>query len=75
MIKKLVFLFSLLLLMSCEEPPLKTYKVELVSGEVYHVRATGYNWWHNGELEFYRDAGSFHNVKCVIEVKDYYGSK
>jgi hypothetical protein len=75
MIKKLLFLFSLLLLMSCEEPPLKTYKVELISGEVYHVRAKGYNWWRSGELEFHRDAGSFHNVKCVVEVKDYYGSK
>ena len=75
MIKKLLFLFSLLLLMSCEEPTYKTYKVELISGEVYHVRATGYDWFRSGELEFYRDAGSFHNVKCVVEVKDYYGSK
>jgi hypothetical protein len=75
MIKKLLFLSSLLLLMSCEEPTYKTYKVELLSGEVYHVRATGYDWFRSGKLEFYRDAGSFHNVKCVIEVKDYYGSK
>lgn len=75
MIKKLLFLFSLLLLISCEEPQIKNYKVELLSGEVYHVKATGYNWWRSGELEFNGNAGSFHNVKCVVEVKDYYGSK
>ena len=62
-------------LMSCEEPTYKTYKVELLSGEVYYVRATGYDWFRSEKLDFYRDAGSFYNVKCVIEVKDYYGSK
>lgn len=70
--KKLLFILSLPLLMSCEEREMKTYKVELNTGEVYHVKSTGYMWWNSGELEFKQDAGSFRNVKCVIEVKDYY---
>lgn len=69
--KKLLFILSLPLLMSCGEAQLKTYRVELNTGEVYTVKATGYNWWRSGELEFHRDAGSFHNVKYVVEIPGY----
>lgn len=69
--KKLLFILFLPLLMSCGEDQLKTYRVELNTGEVYTVKATGYNWWRSGELEFNRDAGSFYNVKYVMEVPGY----
>lgn len=69
--KKLLFILSLPLLMSCGEREVRTYKVELNTGEVYHVKSTGYMWWNNGELEFKQNAGSFRNVKCVIEIKNY----
>lgn len=62
----------MLFLTGCEPKEMKTYKVELNTGEVYHVKSTGYMWWNSGELEFKQNAGSFRNVKCVIEVKDYY---
>lgn len=69
--KKLLFILSLPFLMSCGEAQLKTYRIELVTGEVYTVKATGYTWWKSGELEFNRDVGSFHNVKYVMEVPGY----
>lgn len=69
--KKLLFILFLPLLMSCKEREIRTYKVELTTGEVYTVKATGYNWWRSGELEFNRDAGSFHNVKYVVEIPGY----
>ena len=58
-------------LVSCEERPAKTYKVELNTGEVYYVQSTGYTWWNSGELEFSGKKGSFKNVKTVMEVNEY----
>ena len=66
--KKLLFILSLPLLMSCGERPQKNYKVELVSGEVYHVKATGYDWHRrSNRIEFHGNKGVFFYVKCVIE--------
>ena len=36
--RKLLFLLSLLFLISCEEKQLRIYKVELITGEVYTVK-------------------------------------
>ena len=70
--KKLLFIPSLLLLISCGEIPKKNYKVELTNGEVYHVKATGYNWYrHSNRIEFYGDKGMFFDVKYVIEESNY----
>ena len=69
--KKLLFLLSLFFLISCEEKQLRIYKVELITGEVYTVKATGYNWWRNGRLEFNKKAGTFYNVKYVMQVPEY----
>ena len=70
--KKILFVLSLLLLTSCEEPTLKNYKVELNTGEVYHITATGY-WYHlrDSRIEFYNDKGIFFNVKYVIVENNY----
>ncbi len=69
--KYLVMLLLAISLGSCEEPTLKTYKVELNSGEVYYVQASSYAWWSSGELEFRGKKGSFKNVKAVMEVNEY----
>lgn len=64
--KKLFLLLTIPLLFSCEEPKVKTYKVELISGEIYHIKATGYQWYRsNGRVEFNGDRGLFFDVKCV----------
>ena len=68
--KYLVILLFTISLVSCE-CPIKTYKVELNTGEIYYVQATYYTWWNNGELEFSNDKGSFRNVKAVMEVNEY----
>jgi hypothetical protein len=60
-----------ILLGSCGERPIKTYKVELNTGEIYYVQATYYTWWNSGELEFSNGKGSFRNVKAVMEVNEY----
>lgn len=70
--KKLLFILSLPLLMSCGEIPQKNYKVELTTGEVYHVKASGYYWYkHTNRVEFNGDRGMFFNVKCIIEENNY----
>lgn len=70
--KKLLFILSLPLLMSCEEREVRTYKVELSTGEVYHVKATGYYWYKSSNrVEFNGDRGMFFNVKYVIEESNY----
>lgn len=69
--KKILFVLSLLFLTSCEEPTLKNYKVELNTGEVYHITATGYRWYRNSNrVEFY-NVGMFLNVKYVIVENNY----
>ena len=68
--KYLVVLLLTISLVSCERP-LRTYKVELNTGETYYVQATYYTWWNSGELEFSDDKGSFRNVKAVMEVSEY----
>lgn len=70
--KKLLFILSLLLLMSCGEKEMRTYKVELTTGEVYHVKASGYYWYKgSNRIEFHGDKGMFFNVKYVIEESNY----
>lgn len=70
--KKLLFILSLPFLMSCGERPQKNYKVELVSGEVYHVKAVGYQWYRSSNrVEFYGYKGVFFDVKYVIEENSY----
>lgn len=70
--KKLLFVLFLPLLMSCEEKEVKTYKVELTTGEVYHVKATGYYWYRSSNrVEFNGDTGMFFDVKYIIEESNY----
>lgn len=70
--KKLLFILSLPLLMSCEEREVRTYKVELTTGEVYHVKASGYYWYKSSNrVEFNGDRGMFFNVKYIIEESNY----
>jgi hypothetical protein len=69
--KYLIVLLFTILLGSCEERPIRTYKVELNTGEIYYVQATSYTWWNSGELEFSSRKGSFKNVKAVMEVNEY----
>jgi hypothetical protein len=69
--KYLVMLLLAISLGSCEDSPMRTYKVELNTGEIYYVQSTGYTWWNRGELEFYGGKGSFKNVKAVMEVNEY----
>ena len=70
--KKLLFILSLLLLMSCGEILQKNYKVELINGEVYHVKASGYHWNRSSNrVEFHGDKGIFFDVKYVIEESNY----
>lgn len=55
--KKLLFVLSLPLLMSCDSTP-KVYKVEFNSGKVYRVKSTGY--YNNGiSIYFGEDQGMF----------------
>ena len=68
--KYLIMLLLAISLVGCERP-LRTYKVELNTGETYYVQATYYTWWNSGELEFSNDKGSFRNVKSVMEVNEY----
>lgn len=68
--KYLVMLLLAISLVSCEYP-IRTYKVELNTGEIYYVQATYYTWWNSNELEFSNDKGSFRNVKAVMEVNEY----
>lgn len=68
--KYLVMLLLTISLVSCERS-IRTYKVELNTGETYYVQATYYTWWNSGELEFSNDKGSFRNVKSVMEVNEY----
>lgn len=70
--KKLLFILSLSLLMSCGEREMRTYKVELTTGEVYHVKASGYYWYrHTNRVEFNGDRGMFFNVKYIVEENNY----
>ena len=70
--RKLLFILSLPLLMSCGEKEIRTYKVELTTGEVYHVKASGYYWYRNSNrVEFNGDRGMFFNVKYVVEENNY----
>ena len=69
--KYLVMLLLAISLGSCGDSPMKTYKVELNTGEIYYVQATSYTWWNSGELEFSGRKGSFKNVKAVMEVNEY----
>jgi len=68
--KKLLFILFLPFLISCGAMPQKNYKVELINGEVYHIKATGY-WENKGIVEFYGGKGVFYNVKCVFEESNY----
>ena len=70
--RKLLFILSLPFLMSCGEMPKKNYKVELNTGEVYHIKATGYYWYRSSNrVEFNGDKGMFFNVKYIIEESNY----
>lgn len=70
--KYLIMLFLAISLGSCEEPTLKNYKIELNTGEVYHITAYGYFLYRNSNrVEFYNDKGMFFNVKYVIVENNY----
>lgn len=70
--KYLIMLLLTISLVSCEEPTLKNYKIELNTGEVYRITATGY-WYRprDSRVEFYNNGGTFVNVKCVIVENNY----
>ena len=68
--KYLIMLLLTISLVSCDHP-MRTYKVELNSGEIYYVQATSYIWWNGGKLEFSDSKGSFRDVKSVMEVSEY----
>lgn len=58
--------------MSCGEILQKNYKVELINGEVYHVKASGYHWYRDSNrVEFHGDKGVFFDIKYVIEESNY----
>lgn len=68
----LIVLISLLFLTGCEPKEMRTYKIELTTGEVYHVKASGYYWYKSSNrVEFHGDRGMFFNVKYVIEESTY----
>lgn len=68
----LIVLVSLLFLTGCEPKEVRTYKVELNTGEVYHVKSTGYYWYRSSNrVEFNGDRGMFFDVKYVIEENNY----
>lgn len=70
--KKLLFILSLPLLMSCGERPQRNYKIELMNGEVYHVKSSGYYWYRSSNrVEFNGDKGMFFDVKYIIEESNY----
>lgn len=56
--KKLLFILSLSLLMSCDSTP-KVFRVEFNSGKVYRVKSVGYYHGHSNFICFYDNQGMF----------------
>lgn len=56
--KKLLFILSLPLLMSCSSTS-KVFRVEFNSGKVYRVKSVGYYHGHSDCIHFYDGQGMF----------------